>query len=124
MALFTIISTTLYPTIMKHFITTPIGRLRLLAFLEGSSLLVLVLIAVPVKYLMNNPALVKAIGPVHGGLFLFFVFQTITVAIERNWKFQTITWKVLLACLVPFGTFYIDKVILSKLPQENPHVRP
>lgn len=100
---------------MNHFLTTTIGRLRLLAFLEGTSLILLVFIAVPVKHVMGNPALVKAIGPVHGALFLFFVFQTIMVAIEQGWRFRETTWKVLLACLVPFGTFYIDRMILRKL---------
>ena len=100
---------------MTRFFTTSIGRLRLLAFLEGTSLLALVFIGVPVKHIIGDPALVKAIGPVHGALFLFFVFQTITVAIEQRWQFRVTTWKVLLACLVPFGTFYIDRVILRKL---------
>jgi integral membrane protein len=100
---------------MTRFITTPIGRLRLLALMEGTSLLLLVFVGVPAKHLMDNPMLVKIIGPIHGALFLFFVFQTISVAIEHDWKFRTTTWKVLVACLVPFGTFYIDRAILRKL---------
>lgn len=100
---------------MIHFITTSIGRLRLLAFLEGTSLVALVFIAVPLKHFMNNPAWVKAIGPVHGALFLFFVFQATTVSIEKGWKFREITWKVMLACLIPFGTFYVDWTILRRL---------
>jgi len=90
-------------------------RLRLLAFLEGTSLISLVFLAVPLKYFAGNPALVKVIGPIHGALFLFFVFQTTMVAIEQRWSFQSRTWKVLVACLVPFGTFYIDWKILRKI---------
>lgn len=101
---------------MKSFITTSVGRLRLIAFLEGISLLVLVFIAVPLKYLVHNPSWVKAIGPVHGILFLLFVFSTLKVGIEQQWSFRKITWKVLLACFIPFGTFYIDSAILKKLP--------
>jgi len=101
---------------MKSFITTSVGRLRLIAFLEGISLLVLVFIAVPLKYLAHNPSWVKAIGPVHGILFLLFVFSTLKVGIEQQWSFRKITWKVLLACFIPFGTFYIDSAILKKLP--------
>lgn len=115
MALFTVSSTTLHQNVMTNLITTSIGRLRLLAFLEGTSLLLLVFIGVPLKHFMDEPSFVKAIGPVHGALFLFFVFQTITVSIEKGWEFRTITWKVLLACLVPFGTFYIDRTILRTL---------
>lgn len=94
---------------------TKIGRLRLVAFLEGLSLLVLVGIAVPLKYLNNDPSLVKTMGPIHGMLFVLFVFNTISVGVEYKWKFSTTTWKVLLACFIPFGTFYIDKTILSRI---------
>ncbi len=98
---------------MKNLLNSSIGRLRLIGFLEGVSLLVLIGIAVPMKYLFANPALVKSIGPVHGLLFLLFVFNTLYVGVEQHWKFRTTTWKVLLACVVPFGTFYIDRKILS-----------
>jgi integral membrane protein len=94
---------------------TKIGRLRLVAFLEGISLLVLVGIAVPLKYLNHDPSLVKTMGPIHGMLFVLFVFNTISVGVEYKWKFSTTTWKVLLACFIPFGTFYIDKTILSRI---------
>lgn len=98
---------------MKNLLTTSIGRLRLIGFLEGVSLLVLVGVAVPVKYIAHNPSLVKSVGPVHGLLFLLFIFNTIQVGVEQNWSFKTTTWKVLLACIIPFGTFYIDRKILS-----------
>jgi integral membrane protein len=94
---------------------TNIGRLRIIGFLEGVSLIFLVFVAVPLKYLMGIPEGSKIIGPIHGVLFLLFVFNTISVGVERNWKFTETTWKVLVACLIPFGTFYVDKHILSKI---------
>lgn len=100
---------------MKKFFTSKIGRLRLIAFLEGISLLVLLAVAVPEKYIFGHPELVKAIGPVHGLLFLLFILNTLSVGIEQHWKFKTTTWKVLLACIVPFGTFIIDAKILRPL---------
>ncbi|WP_418123726.1 DUF3817 domain-containing protein [Chryseobacterium sp. PTM-20240506] len=100
---------------MTDLLKTKIGRLRILAILEGISLLTLVCIAVPVKYGMENPSLVKIMGPVHGSLFLLFLFNTLSVGVEQQWKFKETTWKVLIACFIPFGTFYIDKKILSKL---------
>lgn len=100
---------------MKNLLNSSIGRLRVLGFLEGVSLLILIGIAMPVKYLFDNPALVKSVGPIHGILFLLFVFYTIMVAIEYRWKFTETTWKVLLACVIPFGTFYIDRKILAPL---------
>lgn len=100
---------------MIHLLKTKIGRLRILAILEGISLLILVFVAVPLKYWLGNPALVKMMGPIHGTLFLLFLFNTLSVGVEQHWRFKETTWKVILACFIPFGTFYIDKKILSRL---------
>ncbi len=94
---------------------TNVGRLRIIGFLEGISLLFLVFVAVPMKYYFENPMGSKIMGPVHGVLFLLFVFNTLSVGIEQKWKFSSTTWKVLLACMIPFGTFYIDNKILKKI---------
>jgi integral membrane protein len=101
---------------MIHLLKTNIGRLRILGFLEGLSLLVLVFVAVPMKYYWGNPAGSQLIGPIHGGLFLLFVLNAVSVALEKQWKFTT-TGKVLFACMIPFGTFYIDRHILAKYDQ-------
>lgn len=98
---------------MIHLLKTNIGRLRVIGFLEGISLLVLVFIAVPLKYISHDPQLVKALGPIHGALFLLFIFNTLSVGVAEGWKFRQTTWKVLLACVIPFGTFYIDYKILK-----------
>lgn len=100
---------------MNRLLTTRVGRLRLIAFLEGVSLLALAGVAVPLKYVYGDPYWVKLMGPIHGLLFLLFVINTLAVGVEYGWKFSVITWKVLLACIVPFGTFYIDRKILAKL---------
>ena len=101
---------------MMNLFKNNIGRLRILGFLEGITLLLLTFIAVPLKYAANEPSLVKALGPIHGGLFLLFIFNTLSVGIEQQWKFKDTTWKVLLACIIPFGTFYIDHKILAQIP--------
>lgn len=100
---------------MKNLLQSNTGRLRIIAFLEGISLLILIFIAVPLKYFGHDPSLVKAMGPIHGALFLLFVFNTLSVGVEQQWKFKATTWKVLIACIIPFGTFYIDSRILRKI---------
>lgn len=102
---------------MSNLFRTKIGRLRIIGFLEGISLLVLVFIAVPMKYYFGNPNLSKTLGPIHGALFLLFIFNALSVGIEQNWKFKTRTLIVILACFIPFGTFYIDFKILRKLKE-------
>ena len=104
---------------MKKYLTTAVGRLRLVGFLEGVSLLVLVFLAMPLKYIWNNPEWVKIIGPIHGTLFLLFVFIALRVGVEQTWSFKDTTWKVLVACIVPFGTFYVDSKILSKIQTKD-----
>lgn len=104
---------------MIHLFRTNVGRLRIVGLLEGISLLVLVFIAVPMKYYFGNPEGSRIIGPVHGALFLLFVFNTLSVGVEQQWKFRTTTWKVLLACMIPFGTFYIDRTILRKIGSQK-----
>lgn len=99
---------------MLQLLKTPIGRLRILGFFEGISLIVLIFIAVPLKYWGGEPLLVKVIGPVHGLLFTLFVLATLSAGVTYRWKFSEISWKVLLACIIPFGTFYIDKHILAR----------
>jgi integral membrane protein len=104
---------------MTKYFTTSIGRLRILAFLEGISLLILIFIAVPMKHYFANPTLVQTIGPIHGALFLLFIFNTLSVGVEQNWKFKEVTWKVLIACMIPFGTFYVDYKILRNIQTEK-----
>jgi len=98
---------------MKQLLSTNIGRLRIIGFLEGISLLVLIFVAVPLKYIGHDPAMVKAMGPIHGALFLLFIVNTVSVGVAQKWQFKT-TSKVLLACIIPFGTFYIDRKILRE----------
>lgn len=73
---------------MNQLLQTKVGRLRLIAFLEGISLLVLVLVAVPMKYVYGNPALTKFLGPVHGAIFLLFLFITLSVGVEKKLEIQ------------------------------------
>lgn len=119
LVIFTTVKQTQFQNIltMKQYFTTTIGRLRLFAFLEGISLLVLVFIAVPLKYVLDNAYWVKNIGPIHGALFLLFIFNALRVGIEQKWKFKETTWKVLVACFIPFGTFYIDYKILRNIKE-------
>lgn len=117
LAFFPFCQQTLFQTFLKmrNLLSTKVGRLRILAILEGISLLILIGIAVPMKHVGHDSSLVRIMGPVHGLLFLLFVINTLSVGVEQNWKFNTLTWKVLIACIIPFGTFYVDRKILSKI---------
>jgi len=87
---------------------TPLGRFRLIAFLEGVSYLVLLGIAMPLKYMANMPGAVKYTGWVHGILFVLYVILLFQVWQKDKWKFSKVTW-AFIASLLPFGTFVFDK---------------
>ena len=87
---------------------------RLTAFLEGVSYILLLFIAVPIKYLLNEAVYVKILGMPHGVLFILYIVFSIIVKIKYNWNFRKFL-VISLASLVPFGTFYIDKKYLTKL---------
>ena len=104
---------------MSNLFKTKVGRLRIIGFLEGVTLLILIFIAVPLKYFFDSPELTRVLGPIHGAVFLLFLFNALSVGVEQQWKFKSTTAKVILACFIPFGTFYIDSKILSKLNSES-----
>jgi integral membrane protein len=92
---------------MKKMLENPVGRLRLLGIAEGLSLLILLCIAMPLKYMADQPEAVKYTGWIHGILFVGYVVAVLVMFYERNWPFR----KVVLACLaafLPFGTFVFD----------------
>lgn len=87
---------------------------RITALLEGVSYILLLFIATPVKYLLNDPQYVKLLGMPHGLLFIGYVILAFMLKNELKWnQKQFIT--VLLASIIPFGTFYIDKKYLKPL---------
>lgn len=93
---------------------TKIGRLRIMGYLEGISLIILVFIAVPLKYGYGNETLTKMMGPIHGALFLLFLLNTFSAGIEQKWKAKT-TGMILASCFIPFGTFYVDYKFLKNI---------
>ncbi len=103
---------------MKKLQTRRNSRLRLYAFLEGASLLMLLFLAMPLKYFLNEPAMVKWMGPIHGALFLVFLLNAMQAAIAENWPRRTVAM-LILACFIPFGTFYINRIVTRNNSQMN-----
>lgn len=84
---------------------------RLVSFLEGLSYLLLLFIATPIKYFGDDPSYVKMLGMPHGILFMLYVILAFMLRSEMKWNNKTFGI-VLLASIVPFGTFYVDKKYL------------
>ncbi len=87
---------------------TPLRRFRVIGIIEGISYLVLLGIAMPLKYLAGIPEMVKVVGWAHGVLFVLFGLALLHVWVNRRWSFGRAVL-AFLASLVPFGTFIFDK---------------
>lgn len=85
---------------------------RLIALLEGISFLILLFIAMPLKYMMDMPLPVRIVGMAHGILFVAFILYLMLVHSQKNWSIQK-TALAFLASLVPFGTFVLDAKVLK-----------
>ncbi|MEA3373300.1 MAG: DUF3817 domain-containing protein [Campylobacterota bacterium] len=85
-----------------------IEKFRIVGFIEGISYLVLLLIAMPLKYIYGMPEAVKVVGMAHGVLFILFVLLLALSAKQHQWslKFNSLMF---VASLIPFGTFYTDR---------------
>ena len=84
---------------------------RLVAFLEGVSYILLLFIAVPIKYLLDDPTYVKLLGMPHGILFVGYIIFAVIGKNKFNWSYLEF-FIISTASLVPFGTFYVDKKYL------------
>ncbi len=81
---------------------------KTVAFCEGVSLLLLLFFAMPLKYFWDFPQAVSVIGMAHGILFLVYVVLAFVLYSELKWSLKTLAL-VMVASLIPFGTFYMDK---------------
>lgn len=88
--------------------------LRRTGWVEGISLLVLLFIAMPLKYFWHKPDMVKIVGWIHGFLFITFMMLLFIAYREKKWPFKTLFLGGL-AAFLPFGTFFFDR----KLKQEE-----
>jgi len=84
---------------------------KIVSFLEGVSYILLLFVGVPLKYWGGNAFLVKFLGMPHGLLFLAYIVMALLVRSRMKWNLQT-TFIVLIASLIPFGTFYTSKKYL------------
>ncbi len=95
-------------------LSTSLGRLRIVGLLEGLSFLILVLIAMPLKYLAGEPLAVRYVGMAHGILFLLYLLALVPVALDYRWSWKTCALGVL-ASLLPGGPFVFDARVLKPL---------
>ncbi len=87
---------------------------RIVALLEGISYILLLFIATPLKYFADEPQYVRMLGMPHGLLFIAYVVMAVLMSKDMKWDGKTLRI-ILIASVIPFGTFYIDKKYLKSV---------
>lgn len=89
---------------------TDIGRFRVMGLIEGASLLILLFIAMPLKYIAGIPEAVSVVGALHGFFFILYLGFIAYTTIKVRWAFKWIFGSVLVA-FIPFGNLVLDSRI-------------
>jgi integral membrane protein len=85
-------------------------RFKLISIIEGISFLVLLFVAMPLKYVMDMPLAVTYVGWVHGILFIIYIYVVFPTARKATWNFSK-TFFALVASILPFGPFIFDRYL-------------
>lgn len=101
-------------------LSTALGRVRLLGLIEGWSFVALIFVAMPLKYLADQPMAVRVVGMAHGVLFLALCAAALQAHLEEaHWPLKR-TAAIIIGALLPFGPFVVDAKLLKPLAQTQP----
>ena len=98
-------------------LSSAIGRFRVIAMLEGASFVVLLFIAMPLKYLAGMPLAVRVVGMAHGVLFIAFVLAFVLAQRSARWDLSR-SLTLFGGSLIPFGPFFFDRALASEQEAE------
>ncbi len=90
-----------------------INRFRLVGLVEGSSLLILLFIAMPLKYWAGLPEVVTVVGSIHGAFFIGYILFTLYTTFKVRWSLLWLISAVAVA-FIPFGNMVLDKRLQIK----------
>jgi integral membrane protein len=85
-------------------------RYRIIAWVVGVVLIVLVVVGMPLKYLADNASVVQTVGPAHGFLYMIYLVAAFDVGRRGRWSLKRLVL-VMLAGTVPFLSFYAERVV-------------
>lgn len=88
-------------------------RYRIIAWIVGVVLIVLVLVGMPLKYAGDNDTVVATIGPIHGFLYMVFLAATFDLSRRVGWPLSRMAL-VMLAGTIPFLSFWAERVVSKK----------
>ena len=95
---------------LNNFFENPFNRFLKIGFAEGVSFLILLFIAMPLKYMAGMPTPVRIVGMLHGILFIGYIIALVLGTRANKWSLKTVLVAFLLSFL-PFGTFFLERVL-------------
>lgn len=95
-----------------------LARYRVLAYLVGVGLVVLVFVAMPLRYLGGNPSVSQVVSPIHGFLYMAYLVVALDLAVRCQWPVLR-TVGVLLAGTVPFLSFVVERRVTRRVRAEQ-----
>jgi integral membrane protein len=102
----------------KTALSTQIRTIKVVSLAEGTTLLLLVAIAVPLKYAYGWPQAVQAMGPIHGLAFLCYLWIVVQAATEGDWRKADAIRAIVLA-FVPFGAFANARFMARRMSERR-----
>lgn len=88
-------------------------RYRIIAWIVGVFLVVLVLVGMPLKYIGDNDTVVAVIGPLHGFLYMIYLLLTFDLSRRARWPFTRMII-VMLAGTIPFFSFWAERRVTRR----------
>ncbi|WP_026413496.1 DUF3817 domain-containing protein [Actinomadura oligospora] len=89
-----------------------IKRYRIMALLVGVMLLILVFVAMPLRYIGDQPGASAVVSPIHGLLYMVYLVTAFDLYRRAGWPLQKMVLMVA-AGLVPFLAFYIERRVVA-----------
>lgn len=91
----------------------PLKMFRGVGFAEGISFLLLLGIAMPLKYMLDMPLAVTIVGAIHGGLFVLYIAVILYVTLVKKWSFLK-AFLAVVSSVIPFGPFIFDAKLINQ----------
>ena len=98
---------------IDHGMFAMVKIVRLLAMIEGISLITLLFVAMPLKYHYALPVAVTVVGWVHGMLWIVFLFYVSRASQALNWN-DRFLFQLVLSSVIPFGMIFMDRRLKQK----------
>ncbi len=90
----------------------PLKMFRGVGYAEGISFLLLLGIAMPLKYMLDMPLAVTIVGAIHGGLFVLYIAVILYVTLVKKWSFLK-AFLAVVSSVIPFGPFIFDAKLIN-----------